>query len=162
MICFPQDISGFAKRTGVVESLRIGDRVNTIVPPGGSCDSFTAWKTLSAAEKHARAQDDDGRVVYPATILDSNPASGEFMLKYDGVPDSEDPGSWWVRSLKVEPRISIATPSEQTLTQSHSDAASQCGKVGGPGRYADSLGSCEKNTWRAYQDGPLARCGGWS
>ena len=107
VICFPQDIAGFARRTGLLATLRIGDRVNTVVPPGASQDAFREWKSLDPAEKTARAHDDDGRVIYAATIVETDPAGGQLKLNYDGVSGGGEPGCWWIPSQKVESRISM-------------------------------------------------------
>jgi hypothetical protein len=107
VICFPQDIAGFARRTGLLATFRVGDRVNTMVPPGASQDAFTDWKSLDSTEKAARAQDDDGHVIYPATIMETDPVGGQLKLNYDGVSGDREPGCWWVPSQKVESRISM-------------------------------------------------------
>lgn len=107
MICFPQDIAGFARRTGLLASFRVGDRVNTIVPPGEEHDAFTDWKSLEPVEKASRAHDDEGHVIYPATIIEVDPAGGKLQLSYDGVSGGKEPGCWWVPYQKVESRISM-------------------------------------------------------
>ena len=55
----------------------------------------------------ARPHNDDGRVIYPATIVESNPSQGDLKLRYDRVSGCSDPRCWWVPAPKVESRISM-------------------------------------------------------
>ncbi len=107
VICFPQDFAEFAKRTGVMDGYRVGDRVNTVVPPGAASEEIQSWVELPSELKGRFAHDDLGRAIFAGTVIESISSTGEVKLRYDVIPSEASPQEGFVPIRKVESRISM-------------------------------------------------------
>ncbi len=100
MISFAQDTPAFAQRVGLLCRYEAGDRVNTRLGPGLA--PGTGGKHAVSAtdeEKRLLAQDEQGYLVYPATV-ESVDLAGKLRLTYD-----HDLGEGVVDISHVQPRV---------------------------------------------------------
>ena len=98
VISFPQDIAAFARRVGLLDGYRAGDRVNSVCGPGE--DLARAPRVAVAASEEERqvcGVDEEGRLVFAATVLEVT-AAGVLSLSYDvGGRGLETPSMVWPR-----------------------------------------------------------------
>lgn len=107
VICFEQDFGEFAQRTGLLDGFRVGDRVNTLIPPSDGDVEQMNWDELPAELKSQLVKDDAGRVVFGATVLEVQVTTGDLKLGYDTNPVTSSHPEKWVPQKKIEPRVTM-------------------------------------------------------
>ena len=82
VISFPQDISGFAARLGLLQGYRPGDRVNSVRGPGD--DDMREPRTAAGNPDlvDRLATDERGYLVFPAEVREVLP-NGKLVLDYN-------------------------------------------------------------------------------
>ena len=73
VISFPQDLPTFAMRAGLLQRYQKDDRVNSVRGPGGQRDRPVRYAYAHPADRERFATDEDGCLVYPATVREVLP-----------------------------------------------------------------------------------------
>ena len=89
IISFPQNVSSFARRKGMLNGFRVGDRVNSVRGPGRDPERPPVRAADAAAEKQQQfANDKSGHLVFPATVVRVEGVEW-VIVKYDYYGDEE-------------------------------------------------------------------------
>ena len=82
VISFPQDLATFAMRAGLLQRYKATDRVNSVRGPGDQRDRPVKYAYARHAEREKSATDENGCLVYPATVREVL-REGLLVLDYD-------------------------------------------------------------------------------
>ena len=101
VISFPQGVAGVAKRLRLLEGYKVGDRVNSLRGPGENKDRPMKKSSNATPDELQRcARDEDGYLVFPATVVQVGEA--DLLLQYDGTGEVQQ---GWEETRHVTPRI---------------------------------------------------------